>query len=161
MPVFAAGERQIDQVVAFYGSQGILYLTDRRLIFEYSVGLVNKKSYQLGITLGQIQSVSAKHGHFGSQEIDIIAKDANNGFRSNCVGIRIAMHPEVWINKINNMIAALRPTYQPNSAMPQTTIVEREIVKIPCKYCGSLNDIVSNRTCPQCGAPVYKGYIKI
>jgi len=156
MPVFATGERQIDQVVAAYGSQGILYLTDRRLIFEYSVGLMNKKHFQYGITLNQIQSVSAKHGMLGSQEIVITAKDANNGFKSNSFTIRIAMHPEVWINKINSMIASLSPVYQPNTTQ-QTTIVEREVIKVPCQYCRTLNDIARSKTCSQCGAPIYKG----
>jgi ABC-type uncharacterized transport system YnjBCD substrate-binding protein len=158
MPVFATGERQIDQVVAVYGSQGILYLTDRRLIFEYSVGLVNKKNFQFGITLSQIQSVAAKHGMLGSQEIVITAKDANNGFKSNSFSIRIAMHPEVWINKINSTIAALTPVYQPSiMTTQQTTIVEREVVKVPCQYCRTLNDLARSKTCSQCGAPIYKG----
>lgn len=158
MPVFAGGEKQIDQVVAYYGGgQGTLYLTDRRLVFEFSHGLVSKKYFQLGISLGQIQSVSAKHGHFGAKEIIITAKDANNGFKSNTITIGIAMHPEIWITKINNMLTALAASYLPNASLQQTTIIEREVVKIPCKYCGTLNDAVRSKTCSQCGAPVYKG----
>jgi hypothetical protein len=159
LPILAAGERQIDQVVAYYatGGQGTLYLTDRRIIFEYALGLMHKKYYQLGIALGQIQFVSAKHGHFGSQEIVIAAKDANNGFKSNMIALRIAMHPEIWINKINYMLSGGATTLPHNSPAQQTTIIEREVIKIPCKYCGTLNDAVRSQTCSQCGAPVYKG----
>jgi len=33
-------------------------------------------------------------------------------------------------------------------------IIQREIVKVPCKYCGNLNDLATTRVCPSCGAPV-------
>ena len=31
-------------------------------------------------------------------------------------------------------------------------IVEREVVKVRCKYCGTMADPVRNETCPKCGA---------
>jgi len=34
----------------------------------------------------------------------------------------------------------------------QTVIIEREVAKVPCKYCGTLSDPVRNSTCPKCGA---------
>ena len=34
-----------------------------------------------------------------------------------------------------------------------TTIIQREIVKIPCRYCGTLNELTL-RNCPSCGAPI-------
>jgi|GEM_PF-2119363 hypothetical protein len=157
----APGERQIDQVVAYHPQvgQGTLYLTDRRLVFEYSQGLLNKKYVHLGISLNQIQSLSVRFGRFNSQEIVISAKDANNGFKSNLIAIRIAMHANVWIGKINTMIAQGSHTFQPSqtaTTATTTTIVEREVVKIPCKYCNALNDLVRSKTCSQCGAPIYK-----
>ncbi len=36
----------------------------------------------------------------------------------------------------------------------ETTIIQREVVKVPCKYCGALNDISTQRTCSNCGAVV-------
>ncbi len=30
-------------------------------------------------------------------------------------------------------------------------VVEKEVVRIPCKYCGALVDPVANTTCPNCG----------
>jgi uncharacterized OB-fold protein len=32
-----------------------------------------------------------------------------------------------------------------------TKVVEREVLKVPCKYCRSLVDPVRNATCPSCG----------
>jgi len=34
----------------------------------------------------------------------------------------------------------------------KTVIIEREVVKIPCKYCGMLVDPVRDAKCPSCGA---------
>lgn len=39
-------------------------------------------------------------------------------------------------------------------APPRTVVIQREIVKVPCKYCGSLNDIAGAQTCARCGARV-------
>ena len=45
------------------------------------------------------------------------------------------MSPEVWITKINNLLNSV------NYRSPQPTIViEKEVVKIPCKYCRALFD---------------------
>jgi hypothetical protein len=37
-------------------------------------------------------------------------------------------------------------------AAAQTVIIEREVAKIPCKFCGTLVDPVRDRNCPKCGA---------
>jgi rubredoxin len=34
----------------------------------------------------------------------------------------------------------------------QTVIVQREVVKVPCKYCGTLNEIATAKNCSNCGA---------
>jgi rubrerythrin len=39
-----------------------------------------------------------------------------------------------------------------------TTVVEKEVVKVPCKYCGDLVEITGEATkCPNCGAPIIVG----
>jgi len=35
----------------------------------------------------------------------------------------------------------------------KTVIVQKEVVKVPCKYCGTLNE-VTQRTCSNCGAAI-------
>lgn len=39
------------------------------------------------------------------------------------------------------------------SSPQQTVVVQKEIVKVPCKYCGVLNEITA-RTCSNCGAAI-------
>jgi hypothetical protein len=45
------------------------------------------------------------------------------------------------------------PTYQgsPTAPAPSTTVIEREVVKIKCRFCGTLNDETA-KTCSSCGA---------
>jgi rubrerythrin len=42
----------------------------------------------------------------------------------------------------------------PQPVQKETTIIQREVVKIPCKYCGTLVDPVQDQKCPNCGAAV-------
>jgi hypothetical protein len=153
MPVFAAGERQIDQVISFsIGRRGTLYLTDRRVIFEWSEGLLTKRYHQLGISLADIQAVNTNHPRFGGGELVITTKDANNGFRTNRVAFGVAMTPETWQGKINALLNQV-PVQQPQGN--QTVIVQKEVVKVPCKYCRTLNDPYDSNLCARCGAPIH------
>jgi hypothetical protein len=43
------------------------------------------------------------------------------------------------------------PPVQPTPTVGQTTVVEREVVKIKCRYCSALNDETA-RACVSCGA---------
>jgi hypothetical protein len=43
----------------------------------------------------------------------------------------------------------------PQTTQPtQTVIIEKEVVKVKCRYCGTLLDPVNDKKCPSCGAPV-------
>jgi hypothetical protein len=61
------------------------------------------------------------------------------------------MSPELWMMKINNILNAV--SYR--EPQKPTMIVEKEVVRIPCKYCGNMIDAFRNSTCPKCGAPIY------
>jgi Ca2+/Na+ antiporter len=39
-------------------------------------------------------------------------------------------------------------------AVEKETIIERDVVRIPCKYCKTLVDPVHDKVCPNCGAPI-------
>jgi RNA polymerase subunit RPABC4/transcription elongation factor Spt4 len=148
LPALASGERQIDQVVASgLGRNGTLYLTDRRLIFEWSEGIVTKRYHQVAVSLADIQTVNAAHPRLGGGELVVTTRDATNGFGTNRVTIRIAMSPETWMGKINSMLAT-----KPSQPVQPTIILEREVVKTPCRYCGVLVDAFRNEKCPNCGA---------
>ncbi|MFI5450317.1 MAG: hypothetical protein ACHQ03_11205 [Candidatus Bathyarchaeia archaeon] len=125
-------------------------MTDRRLIFEYGEGFVTKKYRQFGVTLGEIQAINAAHSFLSGGELIITTTNPNNGFGSNRISIQVAMSPEIWMGKINTLLnGASYRTPQP------TVIVEKEVVRIPCKYCNTLIDAFRNNTCPNCGAPLH------
>ena len=42
----------------------------------------------------------------------------------------------------------------PPAAPASTVIIQREVVKVPCKYCGTLNDLATSKVCSNCGAPL-------
>jgi hypothetical protein len=111
--------------------------------------MVSKKYQQLGIALSDIQAVNVSHSALRGREIIITTKHANNGFRASRITFGIAMTPEVWMGKINGLL--VMPTSQ---AAQQTLVVEREVVKTPCRYCGSLVDAFRMNKCPSCGAPL-------
>lgn len=151
MPVLASGERQLDQVIAYsMGNRGTLYLTDRRLIFEWSEGVVSKKHFQAGIGLSDIQSVNANHPRFGGGEIVIRAANSRNGFHADAISLRLAMTPELWMSKINNLLTKVSQ----QSTVQPTFVLEREVVRVPCRYCGTLVDAFRMSKCPSCGGPL-------
>ncbi len=39
-------------------------------------------------------------------------------------------------------------------AKEKTIIIQKEVVKVPCKYCGALNEIATQKTCSNCGAVI-------
>lgn len=39
----------------------------------------------------------------------------------------------------------------------ETVVIQREVVKVPCKYCGMLVDPVRDAKCPSCGANLMLG----
>ena len=149
LPVIAEGERQTDQTIAsFAGRNGIVYLTDRRILFEYREGTVHKESHQLGVSLRDVASVVAKQNVSpGGQELLITSSNTNNGFGTNQIIFSVAVIPEQWIVKINNLLIPV------SSKSSSSIFVEKEIIEIPCKDCGTLVDVFRNNTCSQCGAP--------
>ena len=41
------------------------------------------------------------------------------------------------------------------SPVKEKVIIEREVAKVQCKYCGTLVDPVRDNTCPKCGAKLF------
>jgi len=60
-----------------------------------------------------------------------------------------------YLNRLAKKSANLSalPEAQPSSAQKET-IIQREVLKVPCKYCNALLDPFQDKTCPKCGAPV-------
>jgi hypothetical protein len=41
---------------------------------------------------------------------------------------------------------------RPTEIIREKEVIQRDIVKVPCKFCGNLNDLATTRFCPSCGA---------
>ena len=91
---------------------------------------------------------------FGSmgKKIVITTKKGSMGFGLNRIELNTEVDPDLWLNKINEAISQSRDGEQEK---PATVIIQKEIVKIPCKYCGQLVDLSKESSCPRCGAKIF------
>lgn len=74
------------------------------------------------------------------------------------------LYKGVTTSAVNPMLVQQQPPPPPQvvyvqAPPPQPTVIRerevtREIVKVPCRYCGNLNDLATDRFCRSCGAPV-------
>ena len=139
----------------FNRTNGILYLTDRRLFFEYEQGLVTKRTYvSMDMPLSDIQNVMTEMPRFGigpMSKLVIGTKRGSQGFGMNRIEINTDTTPDLWVSKINEVVSAAHGSEQATS-VATNTVIEREVIKIPCKYCGNLIDPVRDDRCPRCGA---------
>lgn len=62
----------------------------------------------------------------------------------------ICGQPLTFVPQYNRWYCNTCRAYQPE-AQPQQVIITREVVKLPCSYCGMLNDSTQNQ-CSSCGA---------
>ena len=52
------------------------------------------------------------------------------------------------------LVSAPGTAVAPN-IIQKEAVVQKEIVRVPCKFCGTLNDLATAKFCSSCGAPVY------
>jgi hypothetical protein len=103
MPTYDPGEALVWSGVMNYDDKysGTLYVTNRRLFFEYERGIVKKKGYVAAETpLREITNVSIEKGPWNWNVLVIAAKDRRHRFM-----FRVE-HPEVLMGKISEIIAA-------------------------------------------------------
>jgi hypothetical protein len=43
---------------------------------------------------------------------------------------------------------------QAPATVKETTVIQKEVLKVPCRYCGTLLDPIRDRYCTGCGSPV-------
>jgi hypothetical protein len=155
LPAFTYGEQAIlTGKGRFSGTGGFLYLTNRRIFFEYEKGLITKSTYvSLDIPLSNVESVIVERPRFGlgplAINLVITTKRGSMGFGLNRVTISDLATPDVWVTKVNDAISGQYAQPEPN------VIMKEEIVKIPCKFCGTLVDPARDKACPNCGAPPF------
>jgi hypothetical protein len=130
---------------------GVLYVTTHRLIFESAVargivrGLVSGKETRtvMDAALVQVRNASVRRGRFGRDRLVVELSVGRPVFD--------VLDPDGWVAAI---AAAKRMTAPGGSAAPSATYtIERQVVKVRCRYCGALGNEVDGR-CPTCGAPL-------
>lgn len=132
-----------------YHGPGVLYLTTQRLIFESAVspgivrGLVRGRETVtvLDAPLFHVRNVSVRRGRIGYERLQVELTAGRPSFD--------VLDPDAWVAAI---ALAKRATPAPYAGAPVILhTVERQVVKVRCRYCGGLGDEVDGR-CPSCGA---------
>lgn len=132
-----------------YHGPGVLYLTTQRLIFESSVspgfvrGLVRGKETVtvLDAPLPHVRNVSVRRGRIGRERLQVELTAGRPSFD--------VLDPDAWIAAIGLAKRSMPPAYAGTPVVLQT--IERQVVKVRCRYCGGLGNEVDGR-CPTCGA---------
>jgi hypothetical protein len=150
-----AGERQIRSAYAVIGvahrpegvrGPGVLYLTNQRLIFEAPASRGVVQDFLRGRdshlvfdhTLHEIVNATVRRPRVGRPMLTVEVGGDRVEFD--------VLEPDEWLSAI----AQAKRVFGPAAPAP-TTVIERQVVKVRCRYCGSLADEVDGR-CPYCGA---------
>ena len=125
-------------------------LSALELLLLKNVGSSNKDKELSRLANIALETVTAKLDKLYDE--DLISKDhmlTEMGFNLlSREASRSAPPPEK-----NEPLESVKPISAP-IAPTRTVVIQREIVKVPCKYCGALNDIATSRKCSNCGAAV-------
>jgi len=132
-----------------YQGPGVLYLTTQRLIFESTVsrgivrGLAQGKEIVtvLEAPLPHIRNATIRRGRIGHDRLVVELIAGRPSFD--------VLDPDAWIAAIALAKRSMPPSHTGLPMVLQT--VERQVVKVRCRYCGGLGNEVDGR-CPTCGA---------
>jgi hypothetical protein len=132
-----------------YRGPGVLYLTTLRLLFESSVstgvvrGLVRGRDTVtvLEAPLTHVRNALVRKGRLGRPRLQIELTAGRPAFD--------VLDPEAWMAAIATAKHASPPA--PAAGPVAVHTIERQVVKIRCRYCGSLGNEIDGR-CPTCGA---------
>jgi hypothetical protein len=128
---------------------GVLYLTTQRLVFESSVprgamrGLVRGRETQtvMDASLTQVRNVDVRRPRLGRERLVVELTIGRPAFD--------LVDPDGWAQAI----ASAKRSAPPPGAAPGPHVIERQVVKVRCRYCGALGNEIDGR-CPSCGAPL-------
>jgi len=131
---------------------GYLVLTSQRVVFVQVVGVGHRRTYHL------LPRMS-----FRLEHLTELREDPPGSLRVSGSDFRVAgvnaygacdLIERCRVARLNALapMGAI-PSRGPSGATVTERIIVREIVKVPCRYCGALVDHGANR-CPACGAPV-------
>jgi hypothetical protein len=128
---------------------GVLYLTNFRIAFEAtpSRGLVRNlvrgrhPVAVLDTDLRAVHDVAVLHPGLGRPRLHLEVPGAR-------VTLDV-LEPDAWVRAIAEGRHALPPP--PAGGVVATHTIERQVVKVRCRFCGTLGNEVDVR-CPSCGA---------
>jgi hypothetical protein len=125
---------------------GVLYLTNYRVVFEApsSKGVVRdlmrgrETVPVFTSSLHDINDLTVRRGRLGKPRLIVQAGRLRPAFD--------VLDPDAWVA----LIAQAKRTFPPPGTAP-SVVIERQVVKVRCRFCGSLGNEVDGR-CPYCGA---------
>jgi hypothetical protein len=128
---------------------GVLYLTNLRLVFEAPMARrrigrrAGETEIQLDLSLHELRNVSVRRARLGRPRLVLELAHSRPSFD--------ALDPDGWAGAVAQAKRALPPY----PGMPVATVhtIERQVVKVRCRFCGTLGNEVDGR-CPSCGAPL-------
>lgn len=128
---------------------GVLYLTNRRLLFETAASrgavrdFVGGRDVHVALHLGlsELRNASVRRGRVGRPRLVVEVAAGRASFD--------VLEPEAWLSQI---ATARREAPAAGAAAPAPAAF-REIVKVRCRFCGTLGQEGAPR-CPSCGAPL-------
>jgi len=128
---------------------GVLYVTNHRIVFEARAprrGLSRRSSSdtvtQLDVPLDHLRNISVRRPRVGRPRLALELPHGRPTFD--------VLEPDAWAGSIAQAKRAYPP---PGSGWRAVHTIERQVVKIRCRFCGSLGNEVDGR-CPSCGAPL-------
>jgi hypothetical protein len=129
---------------------GVLYVTTARIVFEAPVTrnrIVRRAAgetvIQLDVSLHDLRNVSVRRGRIGRPRLVLELTRGRPSFD--------VLEPEAWAGTIAQAKRALPAPPGPGGGIVHT--IERQVVKVRCRFCGALGNEVDGR-CPSCGAPL-------
>ena len=131
----------------YNGTRGTLYLTNKRLLFDYNQrGIIFKGNYtSLDLPLERISNLSVVgYGPFKKLSINLVRDNQSFGVLRHEFKIN---EPEKWMTEIEVARRSKKDSFLTiQKEIKETT---REIIKIKCEYCGMLVENHLAR-CPNC-----------
>jgi len=129
---------------------GVLYVTNLRVIFEGRTsrrGLRPRPSgeteTQLDASLHELRNVTVRRPRVGRPKLVLEMSHGRPSFD--------VLEPDNWTGTIAQAKRSLPPP--PGSQGIAVHTIERQVVKVRCRFCGALGNEVDGR-CPSCGAPL-------
>ena len=159
MPLLSNGEVIIRQapVVSSTGRRGTLYLTNGRVVFEgtQATGIVSSRLRAtdvvtiFSVRLAELGGVHVVKPLVGAPTLKLEMPSVNMN------GVFKIDDAKGWSEEIRRahaaVIAAPPPMASVGAIHTETRTVEREVVKVRCRYCGNLGDERDGK-CSRCGA---------